>query len=66
MFIALYPDLARSGYNVDLLFISQGNFFAKLVCASVLPDGLDQLPPRKMLFNVIVTKVSRVEVCIST
>jgi hypothetical protein len=29
----------------------------------VLPDDLDQLPPREMLFTDILTTESRVEVC---
>jgi hypothetical protein len=30
---------------------------------AVLPDGLDQLPSREVLFTVILTTISRVEVC---
>jgi hypothetical protein len=29
----------------------------------VLPGGLGQLPPKKILFTVILTTVSRAEVC---
>ncbi len=31
--------------------------------AAVLPDGLDQLPSREILFTVILTLVIREEVC---
>ncbi len=31
--------------------------------SSVLPDGLDQLPPRETLFIVILALVIEVEVC---
>ncbi len=31
---------------------------------SVLPEGLDQLPPKNILFTFILTTVSRAEVCI--
>ncbi len=40
-------------------------FFARaLRTVTMLPDDLDQLPPREILFTVMLTLVIRVEVCV--
>ncbi len=36
---------------------------ARVQVEAVLPDGLDQLPPRKVQFTAILTTVNRAEVC---
>ncbi len=42
-------------------FLSRDHF-ACTCFAPVLPDGLDQLPPRKVLVTFILTKVYKAEV----
>ncbi len=51
-------DNARFLLGVLCGAITGARFFGE-----VLPDGLDQLPPREVLFTVIMTTVNIVYVC---
>ncbi len=42
------------GWLIGLLFL--------YTLQPVLPDGLDQLPPRKLLFTVILATINKAEV----
>ncbi len=50
-------------FRLELAQVQQPLPYRLLELSPVLPDGLDQLPPREVLFTAIVTLVSRVEVC---
>ncbi len=48
--------LGREGDSIVSLIRTERELFILRLSVSVLPDGIDQLPPRKLLFTVILTE----------